>query len=314
MALDRFRASPLPAPPAQYDPQYVRQLIRVIEVYFSQLDSRTPNNAEQYSADRFVGGSFSGTSITADDISTATLDAVDASIGSLNANVVTSVYTDTDSLHAHSAEITTLMSDAVYGGAFYGDGRYLDTPYNQFWYDADQTAANTYTAYGVKLNQDDYPNGIAISNDSRINFSDPGVYLVTYSLSFTNSTNDQQDIDIWFRYEGTDIAASNSRFTIPARKSTGSNSYLIAVTPFMVDVVAANDYIEIMWKVSDVNVSMEYLAAVAANPGVTPAIPETPSAIVTVQFISAQHPPITRVAPLPVFGFGQIGTISVAVT
>ena len=112
MALDRFRASPLPAPPAQYDPQYVRQLIRVIEVYFSQLDSRTPNNAEQYSADRFVGGSFSGTSITADDISTTTLDAVDASIGSLNANVVTSVYTDTDSLHAHSAEITTLMSVA----------------------------------------------------------------------------------------------------------------------------------------------------------------------------------------------------------
>ena len=65
MALDKFRASPLPNPPAQYDPQYIRQVIRVLENYFSQLDSRTPNNAEQYSADRFVGGTFSGTEVDA---------------------------------------------------------------------------------------------------------------------------------------------------------------------------------------------------------------------------------------------------------
>jgi hypothetical protein len=43
MALTKFRASPLPNPPAQYDPQYLRQLIRVIETYFSQLDSNTFN-------------------------------------------------------------------------------------------------------------------------------------------------------------------------------------------------------------------------------------------------------------------------------
>jgi hypothetical protein len=55
MALDRFKAAPLPNPPAQYDSQYIRQVIRVIETYFSQLDSRTPNNAQQYTADTFNG-------------------------------------------------------------------------------------------------------------------------------------------------------------------------------------------------------------------------------------------------------------------
>jgi hypothetical protein len=55
MALDRFKAAPLPNPPAQYDPQYIRQVIRVIENYFSQLDSRTPNNAQKYTADTFNG-------------------------------------------------------------------------------------------------------------------------------------------------------------------------------------------------------------------------------------------------------------------
>jgi len=53
MALDKFKASPLPNAPAQYDPQYMRQVIRVLETYFSQLDSRTPNNAEKYTADVF---------------------------------------------------------------------------------------------------------------------------------------------------------------------------------------------------------------------------------------------------------------------
>lgn len=53
MALDKFRAAPLPNPPADYDPQYLRQVIRVLETYFSQLDSNTPNHAQSYTADSF---------------------------------------------------------------------------------------------------------------------------------------------------------------------------------------------------------------------------------------------------------------------
>jgi hypothetical protein len=55
MALTRFRAAPLPNPPAQYDSQYLRQVVRVIETYFSQLDSNTPNYAQSYTADTFNG-------------------------------------------------------------------------------------------------------------------------------------------------------------------------------------------------------------------------------------------------------------------
>jgi len=55
MALDKFNAPPLPNPPTDWDAQYMRQVLRVIEIYFSQLDSRTPNNAEKYTADTFNG-------------------------------------------------------------------------------------------------------------------------------------------------------------------------------------------------------------------------------------------------------------------
>lgn len=310
MALDKFKASPLPNPPAQYDPQYIRQMIRVLEVYFNQLDSNAANHASKYTADEFVGGSFSGTDITATNVATTNLSASQAAIGYQASNgILTQALISYG--HKNGRQISDdIMAGNYYGGRYYGDGRWLETPYNQFQSDQDQTAGSVATAYALTLNVDDFPNGISVVSNSRITVSDEGVYLVNFSIQVQNTTNDVQYFDVWFRKNGTDIPASNSQFSLPARKSSGTASSLIAVTPFMVDL-AANDYIEVMWRVSDTGVSIQYLPAVAASPGVTPAIPATPSAFVTVQFISAQHPPVTRVAPLPVFGFGQVGAISV---
>lgn len=308
MALERFKAAPLPNPPAQYDPQYVRQLIRVIEIYFSQLDSITPNQAASYRADNFYGGNFTGTDFTGVNVTANSLVAGHADIDRVDA-----LYVDTDDLKAQGAIISTQMGDQFYGGFFYGDGRYLQTPYNQLTSDQDQTAASVANAYAITLNGSDFPDGISIVSNSRITFAQTGIYNITYSIQLKNTDNSSHDVDIWFRQNGTDLANSNSRFSLPARKSSGDPSHLIAVTPIMVDITAANQYIEIMWRVSNTAVSIEQYPAVAANPGVTPAIPATPSVIVGITFISAQFPPVTRVAPLPVIGFGQIGNVSVRI-
>lgn len=313
MALDKFKAAPLPNPPAQYDAQYIRQLIRVLENYFSQLDSNTPNHAQKYTADEFVGGNFTGRSIIATDVSTETLEFLAATGGYMRANGA-----QVDALisygHKNNRQISDdIMVNNVYGGVFYGDGRFLNVPYNQFQSQVDQTAAAVDQAYATKLEVTDFADGIYITgaNNTRITFKKAGVYKLTYSLSFKNTTNHGQSVDVWFRYNGTDVANSNSRFFIPARKSIGDPSYLIAVTAYTGIATADDVYVEIMWRVSDVNVTMEALPAVTYSAGVTPAIPATPSALVQADFISAEYPPVTRVAPLPVFGFGQIGTISV---
>ena len=311
MALDKFRAAPLPNPPAQYDPQYLRQVIRVLETYFSQLDSRTPNNAQRYTADEFVGGSFSGTSVNSTSISTTTLDAVAADIDTQVSDRIFADYLNTYA-HRNGAQLSDqIMSNMVYADFLHGDGRFISTSYNQLTSDQDQTAASVAVAYALTLNGDEFPNGISVVSNSRITFAQQGIYNVSYSIQFKNTTNDQQDIDIWLRYTGTDIANSNSRFTIPARKSSGNPSHLIAVTPIVVDIPADNGYIEIMWRVENTGVSIEHFPAVAASPGVTPAIPATPSVIIGITHVSAQFPPVTRVAPLPVFGFGEVGDISV---
>ena len=233
MALDRFKAAPLPNAPTQYDPQYMRQLIRVIETYFSQLDSRAANNAEKYTADFFVGGSFSGTSIDSTSVNTIALNAVSADI---DTQVSDRIFTDYLNTYAHrnGAQISDqIMTNRLYADFLYGDGRYISTPYNQLSSDQDQTAASVAVAYALTLNGDEFPNGISIVSNSRITFAQQGIYNVSYSIQFKNTTNDQQDIDIWLRYNGADIVNSNSRFTIPARKSSGNPSHLIAVTPIV---------------------------------------------------------------------------------
>lgn len=308
MALERFKAAPLPNPPAQYDSQYLRQLIRVLEIYFNQLDSLSPNQAQSYRADNFYGGAFTGTNVNADTVTTSSLLANHADI-----NRVDALYVGTDDLAAQSAIINNVMGDNFYGGTFYGDGRYLQLPYNQFSSDQDQTAASVANAYAITLNVNDFPDGISIVSNSRITFAADGIYNIAYSIQLKNTDNSAHDVDIWLRKNGTDIANSNSRFSLTARKSSGDPSHLIATTPIMVDITAANQYVEIMWRVSNTAVSIEHFPAVAANPGVTPAIPATPSVIVGVTHISAQFPPVTRVAPLPVIGFGQIGNVSVSI-
>ena len=121
---------------------------------------------------------------------------------------------------------------------------------------------------------------------SKIVVSQSGLYNAQFSAQFINTTNDVQEIDIWFRKNGTDIDDSNSQFGIKARKSSGSASRLIASMNFVLDL-EENDYFEMMWRVSDSGVSLEQFPAVTAS-GSTPAIPATPSIIMTVSFMSNQ--------------------------
>jgi hypothetical protein len=63
MALVGFRAPALPVPPSEYSPQQQSELVRTLRLYFNLIDSLTPQQAESYTADAFIGGSFEGNKI-----------------------------------------------------------------------------------------------------------------------------------------------------------------------------------------------------------------------------------------------------------
>ena len=167
-------------------------------------------------------------------------------------------------------------------GSLFGPrgGRFMNNPYGAFQDSTDQTAANTTTAYAVTFNTTDFSNGVTIASGSRITVADAGIWNCQFSIQLKNTTNDTQDVDIWFRKNGTNIDNSNSRFNLSPRKSSGDPSHMIAAMNFFVSL-NASDYIEIMWRVSDVGVSIEQYPA-----GTSPTRPTIPSAIVTMSFVS----------------------------
>jgi hypothetical protein len=163
---------------------------------------------------------------------------------------------------------------------------FADTaPYGLFSDDTDQAATTIAAANILGLSTTDLGNGVYLSNSDRINFRNAGVYAIQFSIQVVNNTNDVQSIDIWFRKNGTDIPASNSKFGIKPRKSSGADSQLIAATMVLFEL-AADDYIQIAWRPTNIGVSFEHFAAVTASAGVTPAIPETPTCFITVQYIA----------------------------
>ena len=159
-------------------------------------------------------------------------------------------------------------------------GKYINNPYGAFQDGTNQVAANTTTAYPVTFDTTDFSNGVTLSNSSRLNVSQPGIYNLQFSIQIKNTTNSSADVDFWFRKNGTDIAKSNSRFGISARKSSGDPSHVIVALNFFVSM-AANDYMQIVWRTSDTAVTIETFAA-----GTSPTRPEVPSVIATLSFVS----------------------------
>ena len=167
-------------------------------------------------------------------------------------------------------------------GSLFGPqgGKFLNHPHGAFQDSTDQTAASTTVAYPVTFNTTDFSNGVTVASNSRLTVAVDGVWNVQFSIQFKNTTNDGQDVDIWFRKNGTNVPASNSRFHLPARKGSGDPSHIIAALNFFVDMVAT-DYVEIMWRTENTGVSIEAFAT-----STSPTRPAVPSAIATVSFVS----------------------------
>ena len=199
--------------------------------------------------------------------------------------------TGTITLNTGNATTTTLYDERISVDTKivlipFSDAAEVDSaPYGAFQDTTDQTATTLSDANIMSCNTTDLSNGVYLSNSNRFNVRNTGTYAIQFSVQAKNTTNDTQNLDIWFRKNGSDITGSNSRFGLPPRKSSGDPSHLIAVTTFFLDL-AANDYIQLVWHASDLGVSLEYYASVSSSPGTTPEIPATPSVIITIQYIA----------------------------
>jgi len=153
-------------------------------------------------------------------------------------------------------------------------------PYGAFTRNTSQTAPVAMTPATIEYDTTEESSGIYLSNNSRLNVRNAGVYNVQFSIQLASDDNALQYADVWFRKNGSDIARSATRFDLPIRKSAGDPSHAVGTVNIFVDL-AAGDYVEVAGLVSATTVSLISYAATTS-----PARPIIPAAIVTMQYIA----------------------------
>ena len=160
------------------------------------------------------------------------------------------------------------------------EAAYADSaPYGAFQDSTDQVAANTTTAYPMTFNSTDYSNGVSVVSNSRITVKNYGIYNLQFSAQLVNTDSSIHDMDIWFRKNGTNVPASNSRYSVP-NSHGGVDGHTIAALNYYIEL-NANDYVEIMWATDNTAVSIQQLAT-----RTSPDTPSTPSVIATMQYVA----------------------------
>ena len=167
-------------------------------------------------------------------------------------------------------------------------GKYLNTPFITAYDTTDQYAGGNNTPTKVAWNNGTV-NGFTLSGGAAY-AEQSGVYKIDYSLQLINTANASHDVTVWLRVNGVDVVGSGSKFSLPARKSTGAPSYLLAYSHVTYEM-NADDYVELWWA-TDVAynptgpVDGVYIAFEPAQ--TTPyAHPSVPSALGTITFVSA---------------------------
>jgi len=150
-------------------------------------------------------------------------------------------------------------------------------PYGAFESLVDQTIATANTAYAMTLDTTDYSNGITLSNSSRMNVKNTGVYNFQWSGQFENTDSQDHDVRVWIKINGTNLTGSTGFFAIPSKHGSINGHTLVGWNYYL--SLNANDYVELWWESDSTTVSLQAYVS-GTN------YPSTASLITTMNYIS----------------------------
>jgi hypothetical protein len=169
-------------------------------------------------------------------------------------------------------------------------GKYLSIPHIAAQDSTDQYATASNTPTKVLWDTLDSGSGFTLNANSSATAQQSGIYKIDYSLQLANTANSSEDVSVWLRVNGVDVAGSMSRFTLPARKSAGVFSYAVAYSS-VAFAMNTNDFVELYWSTTLAYnpvgpVDGAFIESIPAQ--TTPYVrPAAPSAIGTITFVSA---------------------------
>jgi hypothetical protein len=145
--------------------------------------------------------------------------------------------------------------------------------YGSFTSNVTQTNPVANVARRFSADTTEINNGVILSANTRFVVQNTGVYNLQFSMQLQQTNNVNSSISIWFRKNGVDIPRTNTELGID--KGGGGTSQLVAAWN-IVESLAANEYLEIMWSSPDTGMEILW-----ENTKTSPTRPSTPSLIVS---------------------------------
>jgi hypothetical protein len=142
-----------------------------------------------------------------------------------------------------------------------------------------QTGSTT-VGTAFTYNASDYLGGVTLVSGSRLTVPVAGTYNIQFSTQLQTTDNAPQDVYIWLRVNGVDVAGSAGVIGLPARKNPTDPFHGIYGWNFFL-TLTAGQYVEIVWLPTATTVTVPFYAAQTV-----PAIPSTQSVVATVQQIA----------------------------
>jgi len=133
------------------------------------------------------------------------------------------------------------------------------------------------TAYSATFNTTDFSQGVSLVAGSRITVANTGIYNIQFSSQLHTTANQAVDFSIWFAMTGSNIANSNTDFTI---EKINGGGYVVAALNFLTQI-ASGSYIELKYSKTTAQGQLQ-----AKGTQSTPTRPATPSVILTVTQIA----------------------------
>jgi hypothetical protein len=193
---------------------------------------------------------------------------------------------------------TTLSGSIEVSGSFTGSidingDLNLQSPYSFYrwgnklfnygqWASLETQSGSADTAYAMKLETAYDMSGLYVGNNgsgfpTRIYAENTGLYNIQFSAQLNTTVNEACDFSVWFAVTGSNIANSNTDFSI---EKVSGGGYQVAALNLLTSI-SSGSYVELYWSKTTAAGRLRYEGVQS-----TPTRPATPSVIVTVTQIA----------------------------
>lgn len=290
MALPIFRTAPLIAPapprlptaPPQYDKQFIEQYSNILRLYFNQIQNfeqlfatNTGGSLLQFPNGAFHQDGYTTLTASMTNTSTAAIQVV-STAGFLSSGAIL-IDNEIIKYTGKTATTFTGITRGAYSSSTsaHSIGAYVSEI---------QPVPSPTTALTVTMTATDTSNQVALdaTDKTKIVFAIAGYYNIQFSIQILSYDSQLDNVTLWFRQNGVDVANSAGIVSVPAIHAGKPGAAIISWN--IVLPLAANDYIQLLMGSESGN-------SVAATypPGTAPVHPSSPSIILTATFVSALY-------------------------